>query len=74
MVAVKRHSSDYAKELATCRHENLLAVLELYKHDRASFFVVTDYTVATLKQSYIVICKCKTMLIGRRPRLTYEDA
>lgn len=52
MVAVKRHSSDYAKELATCRHENLLAVLELYKHDRASFFVVTDYTVATLKQSY----------------------
>lgn len=53
MVAMKRHASDYAKELATCRHENLLAVLELYKHGRALFFVVTDYTVPTLKQIFI---------------------
>ena len=49
MVAVKRLSSDFAKELATCQHENLLSVLELYKHD-GTFFVITDYTVATLKQ------------------------
>ena len=49
MVAVKRLSSDFSKELATCQHENLLSVLELYKHDGA-FFVITDYTVATLKQ------------------------
>lgn len=49
LVTIKRLSSRFFKELAVCQHENLLAVLELYKFDD-ELFVVTDYTTATLKQ------------------------
>lgn len=48
MVAVKQVSDDLRK-LGNCQHENLLAVIEMYQCEGA-FFVITDYTVATLKQ------------------------
>jgi hypothetical protein len=54
MVAVKKLSSDYIRELKSqhanlCQHGNLLAVMGLYSSDD-TFFVITDYTAATLKQ------------------------
>ena len=49
MVAVKKLSSISVKELAKFQHENLLSIIELYRFG-GEFFVITDYTVATLKQ------------------------
>lgn len=49
MVAVKRLSFDNFKELATCQHENLLAIIEAFRFEGV-FFVITDYTAATLMQ------------------------
>jgi hypothetical protein len=49
MVAVKKLSSDYIKELANYQHENLLATMGLYRFEGV-FFVITAYTAATLKQ------------------------
>ncbi|PSS18325.1 hypothetical protein M430DRAFT_18928 [Amorphotheca resinae ATCC 22711] len=48
-LAAKKIPSDFAKEIAKCQHENLLSALELYKYE-GSFFIITDYTAATLKQ------------------------
>ena len=49
MVAIKKISSVSIKELAKFQHENLLSIIELYRFG-GEFFVVTDYTAATLKQ------------------------
>jgi hypothetical protein len=49
MVAIKKLSSDCVKELAKFQHENLLSILGLYRFG-GEFFVITDYTAATLKQ------------------------
>ena len=54
MVAVKKlvadkTSSELGKELTKCQHKNLLSALEVYKYEH-TFFIITDYTAATLKQ------------------------
>ena len=49
MVTVKKLSSENLKELGKCQHDNLLTIIELYRFE-GIFFVITDYTVATLKQ------------------------
>jgi hypothetical protein len=48
MVAVKKVSSDYIKGRGVSHHKNLLAILEQYRYD-GELFVITDYTVTTLK-------------------------
>lgn len=49
MVAVKKLSVGYIKGFPKCQHENLLAILEIYRFE-GTFWVITDYTAATLKQ------------------------
>jgi hypothetical protein len=49
MVAVKKLLSDNFMELRKCQHENLLAIMKVYRFQGA-FFIITDYTAATLKQ------------------------
>ena len=49
MVAIKKLSSDHFKELSTCQHENLLAIIEVFRFE-GTLFVITDYTTASLKQ------------------------
>ncbi|KAH6666162.1 hypothetical protein B0J14DRAFT_605423, partial [Halenospora varia] len=49
MVAIKKLSSDYVKELRKYQHENLLAIIDLYRSE-GEFYVITDYTATTLKQ------------------------
>jgi hypothetical protein len=49
MVAVKKLLSDNFMELRKFPHENLLAIMEVYRFQGA-FFIITDYTAATLKQ------------------------
>jgi hypothetical protein len=49
MVVVKELHSDSFMELRKRQHENLLAIIEVYRFQGA-FFVITDYTAATLKQ------------------------
>ncbi|CZS99517.1 uncharacterized protein RAG0_07883 [Rhynchosporium agropyri] len=49
LVAVKELLSDSFVELRKCQHENLLAIMEVYRF-QGVFFVITDYTATTLKQ------------------------
>jgi hypothetical protein len=49
MVAVKQVSSYNFEKLGTSQHENLLAIMEVYRFQGA-FFIITDYTAATLRQ------------------------
>lgn len=49
MVAVKKLLSDNFMELRKCQHKNLLAIMQVYRFQGA-FFIITDYTAATLKQ------------------------
>ncbi|KAG0645015.1 hypothetical protein D0Z07_9210 [Hyphodiscus hymeniophilus] len=49
MVAIKKLSSVSVTELAKFQHKNLLSIMELYRSG-GEFFVITDYTTATLKQ------------------------
>ena len=49
MVAVKQFASYNFEKLGTPRHENLLAVIKVYRFQN-SFFIITDYTAATLRQ------------------------
>ncbi|CZT53524.1 uncharacterized protein RSE6_15145 [Rhynchosporium secalis] len=49
MVTIKEILSDSFMELRKCQHENLLAIVEVYRF-QGVFFVITDYTVITLKQ------------------------
>jgi len=49
MVAIKQLASYNFKKLGTSRHENLLAIIKVYRFQN-SFFIITDYTAATLRQ------------------------
>jgi hypothetical protein len=49
MIIVKELHSDSFMEFRKHQHENLLAIIEVYRFQGA-FFVITDYTTATLKQ------------------------
>ena len=49
MVVIKELLSDNFMELRKCQHENLLTTIEVYRF-QGVFFVITDYTAATLKQ------------------------
>ena len=49
MLAVKQFASYNFEKLGTPRHENLLAVIQVYRFQN-SFFIMTDYTAATLRQ------------------------
>jgi len=49
MVIIKELVSDSFIELRKCQHENLLSIIEIYRFQNV-FFVITDYTAATLKQ------------------------
>jgi len=49
MLAVKQLASYNFEKLGTPRHENLLAVIQVYRFQN-SFFIITDYTAATLRQ------------------------
>lgn len=49
MVAVKKLLSDNFMELREHQHENLLAIMKVYRF-KGAFFIITDYTAATLKQ------------------------
>lgn len=49
MVVIKELLSDNFMELRKCQHENLLAIVEVYR-SQGVFSVVTDYIAATLKQ------------------------
>ena len=48
VVVIKELQSDSFMEMRKCQHENLLAILEVYRF-QGVFFVITDYTAATLK-------------------------
>lgn len=45
-VAVRKTSSDFAKELIQWQHKGLLSALEAYKHE-GTVFIITDYATAT---------------------------
>lgn len=49
MVVIKELFSDNFIELRKRQHENLLAITEVYRF-QGIFFVITEYTAATLKQ------------------------
>ncbi|KAH6661611.1 hypothetical protein B0J14DRAFT_611950 [Halenospora varia] len=49
MVAIKSSLPITSKSLENTKHENLLAIIDLYRSE-GEFYVITDYTATTLKQ------------------------
>ncbi|PVH67290.1 hypothetical protein DL98DRAFT_600723 [Cadophora sp. DSE1049] len=58
-------------ELRKCQHENLLAILEVYRF-RGVFFVITDYTAATLKQVIAIPLPLEELHVSATCRQVFE--
>jgi hypothetical protein len=63
MVAIKKLFSDCVKKLAKFQHKNLLFILGLYWFG-GEFFVIIDYTAATLKQIIAISLLLKELYIS----------
>jgi len=63
IVAVKKLLSDNFIELREHQHENLLAIIKVYRFEGA-FFIITDYTAATLKQIIAILLPLKELYIS----------
>jgi hypothetical protein len=73
VVVIKELLSDNFMELRKCQHENLLAIMEVYRF-QGVFFVITDYTAATLKQVIAIPLPLKELHVSatcRQVRLGY---
>ncbi|PVH71744.1 hypothetical protein DL98DRAFT_596688 [Cadophora sp. DSE1049] len=70
MVAVKKLSVGYIKGFPKCQHENLLAILEVYRFE-GTFWVITDYTAATLKQIIAIPLPLEELHISATCRMQY---
>ncbi|KAG4410875.1 hypothetical protein IFR04_015987 [Cadophora malorum] len=71
VVVIKELQSDSFMEMRKCQHENLLAIVEVYRF-QGVFFVITDYTAATLKQVIAIPLPLEELHVSATCRQVFE--
>ncbi|KAH9205162.1 hypothetical protein DL95DRAFT_417642 [Leptodontidium sp. 2 PMI_412] len=73
VVVIKELVSHDFLELRKCQHENLLAIMEVYRF-QGVFFIITDYTAATLKQIIAIPLPLEERHVSATCRLVHPSS